>query len=117
MILEGESSGLNKFRDAIEPIINEGSIGSNGTEVSVSDTGLKSEIAGTGIAIVTTKFDKGIKIEYTTTSGLGSGNTAREWGVDDTDSDNLLRVVFPEIELFSNSIMSVNSQLIILQEL
>ena len=117
MILEGETKGLNKFRDAIEPIINEGELGSDGTEVKVSDTGLGTPIATTSVAVVTTKFNKGIKIDYATTLGLGAGNSAREWVVNDTDTDELLRVVFPEIELHTNSVISISSQLILLQEL
>jgi len=110
--------GINKMRDAIGAIINESTLGSIGTEVLVSDTGIGSAIAGTTKTITVTPFNNGLKFEYTTDAGDGDGNIAREFIIDESgDNIALFRAVFPEIDIDSTTQIEINSQLLLIQEL
>lgn len=111
-------TGLDQIRDLIAADFDKGQLGTDGTAVSLSDTALGSAISGTDISLVTSTFHNGIKISYDTLTGNGSGNSAREWTAVNGDGTpiTLLRSVFPTIDIESNTIIEVDTQLIILQE-
>ncbi len=73
MIIE---QGMERMRDLISTDVTDGQLGSDGTAVETSDTGLGTAITGTDKTITKTNFYHGIKFEYATATGNGSGNTA-----------------------------------------
>jgi len=113
MLLE---QGINEWRDLIHDEIDDGQMGNDGTDVTEANTGLGGAIAGTVETLVKTKFNKGIKLSYTTDSGDGSGSTAREW-VANNSTNAALRVAFPEEELGATTVIEIDSQIIFIQDI
>lgn len=111
------NQGINKIRDYIYDKLNEGQLGSDGTAVTTSDTGLGSAISGTLKTLTLTKNDKSLKIEYITNAGDGSGSSAREFVITDIDDLVLTRSVFPAEDLSATSVASVTTQLLLLQDI
>lgn len=109
--------GLNTFRDLINAELTNAQLGSDGTEVLESQTGLITAISGTVETVTKSNFYRGIKVEYSTDPGDGSGSSAREWVVKDTTGDAVLRVAFPQVEIGGSTEVDINTQIIILQEL
>lgn len=108
---------MNDWRDKIEASLSTARLGSDGSNASEIDTGVKSLIAGTTENITNTKFNKGIKVSYVSSIGGGSGSAARECDVVNSTGVSVLRVVYPEIDLVSTSQVEVDTQIIMLQEL
>ena len=111
-------SGLDRFRDLLVADFSTAQLGSNGEEVKLSDTGVKTPITGTDKSVSTSSFHNGFKISYTTSEGDGSGNDAREWAAYNGESTPvcLLRSVFPAIEIASDTVIEVDTQILLLQE-
>ncbi len=108
--------GINSFRDAVYDKLKDGALGSDGTAVTTGDTALGSSIAGTTKTLSKTKANKSLKLDYTTTAGDGSGNTAREYVMTDTNDDIVSHSVFPGITIGSATVVSVSAQLLFLQD-
>lgn len=94
MLLEG----LNKIRDLHSADIVNGKMGTAGTVVAESQTGLQAPIAASEIAVTTTTADKTTTVSYTLPSTTGTGYTYREFGTNDGSTTNYDRVVFTGVE-------------------
>jgi len=110
------TQGINRYRDLIYNDLNEGILGSDGTEVYVTDTTIGAAIAGTTHTVTATKFNKGFKIDFITDVGDGDGYSAREFVVTDANDDVNIRATFPEIVIGPTTQISITSQIIFLQE-
>jgi hypothetical protein len=109
--------GINKIRDYIYDQLNEGQLGTDGTAVTTADTALGNPIVATLKSLTVTKKDKSLKIDFQTSAGDGGGSNAREFGITDLDDLLLFRSVFPQEELGATSVVTVTTQLLILQDL
>ena|SRR3989304_9308455 len=109
--------GLNIFRDEIHDAIIDGQLGSDGTEVTEADVGLGTPISGTTKTLIKTKFNKGIKLSYSTSAGDGDGSSAREWVALNGVGVAVLRVSNPQIDIGPSTQIDIDSQIIILQQL
>lgn len=106
---------IDNVRDYIYDKITTGKIGSDGSEVSLFDTDLGSEISGSSATITKTKFTNGVSFSYTSPDSLTG--TIREFGLFDSSDELELRAVMPEIELDSGSNINIDTQILLIQEL
>jgi len=110
--------GMDRFRDLIDADFDKGEIGTDGTAVSLSDTAIGSAIGGTEYSVSTSTFFNGIKISYATQLGNGSGNSAREFVVRNAEGTpkTLLRSVYPQIDIEDDTVVEIDTQILIIQE-
>ena len=111
------NQGINKIRDEIVAVLDEGQIGRDGSEVVVNGTTIIDPITGTDKTLTVTNLNKGLMVEYQTDAGDGSGNSAREWVIKHTDGTVMSRAAFPEITIQSTTVLNIKSQWLFIQEL
>jgi len=111
------TQGINRFRDLIYTDLKDGILGSSGTEVYVTDTTIGTVIAGTTHTLTKTKFNKGLKLDFITDVGDGSGSSAREFVTTDSTDAVVSRAVFPQVDIIAATQVSVTTQILMLQEL
>ena len=110
-------AGMNRYRDLIEADITDGGLGDDGTEVTLGDTSIGNAITGTDKTVSNTTFYNGIKISYSTSTGNGSGNIAREFILENASNTLLHRMTFPGIDIDDTTLMEVDTQLLLIQDL
>lgn len=86
--------GLNRIRDLHSTDLNKGWLGSDGTAVSESQTGLITGIAATKLTVTVTQADRTNTINYTCPSTVSVGSTFREFAVIKDGTVEYNRVVF-----------------------
>lgn len=96
------TSGLNNIRDLHATSVDKGWLGTSGTAVAESQTGLQAGIAGTKIAITRTYADKTNVFEYTCPSTTSAGSTFREFAIIDDGTVEYNRVVFTGVAHTAN---------------
>jgi len=90
------NTGKNKIRDLIAANINSGKVGTDGTDATVSDTGLGAETAGIDKTPTISTSNKTINFQYTVLSTEQTGTTFKEGGIFFTDDVMLDRFVYPD---------------------
>lgn len=86
--------GLNKLRDLHDANIDKCWLGTEGTAVTESQTGLQTGVSATKIANTSTTADKTLVVNYTLPSTTATGNTYREFAVILDGTVEYNRVVF-----------------------
>jgi len=109
--------GINKYRDLINTENNKIQLGSDGTAKTTTDIDINSFITGTEFVNSNTVFCRGVKISYATTTGAGSGSSAREYVRFNSAGLALGGGSFPAIPIDASTEIEVDDQIILLQEL
>lgn len=86
--------GLNRIRDLHSDDIDKGYVGTDGTAATESQTALQAGVSATKLAIAVATADKVATFTYTLTSGVGTGNTYREFALIKDGTVEYNRVVF-----------------------
>ena len=94
--------GLNKLRDLHKDNIDKAWVGTDGSAVTESQTGLQSGVSATKIATTITQSDKTNVVNYTLPSTTGTGNTYREFAVIKDGTVEYNRVTFTGISHTAN---------------
>ena len=109
-------TGINKYRDLINTENNKIKLGSDGSAKTTTDTDINSEISGTEFVTSNTVFFRGVKISYATTTGAGSGSSAREYVRFNSSGLALGGGSFPAIPIDGSTDIEIDDQIILLQE-
>ena len=90
--------GLNKIRDLHASNIDKAWVGTDGSAVSSSQTGLQAGVAASKVSVSITKSDKTNVVNYTLNSATATGNTFREFAAILDGDTEYNRVTFTGIE-------------------
>jgi len=94
--------GLNKIRDLHQANIDKAWMGTSGTAVAESQTGLQSGVAASKEDVTMTTSDKTLVVNYTLPSTAATGNTFREFAFTLDGDTEYNRVTFTGIAHTSN---------------
>lgn len=90
--------GLNKIRDLHSANIDKSWMGTDGSAVSESQTGLQAGVVASKQTVIITSTDKTNVINYLLPSTAGTGNTYREFAVIKDGVVEYNRVTFTGVE-------------------
>ena len=76
--------GLNDIRDLHRAQVDKGELGTDGTAPNESQTDLVAGVGATELAVTITSADKTNVFSYVLLSGVGAGNTYREFKIEDS---------------------------------
>jgi len=91
-------NGLNRIRDLHADDIDKAWVGTDGTAVAESDTGLIAGVSASKLAVTISSTDKTNVINYTLPSTTATGNTYREFAVIKDGTVEYNRIVFTGLE-------------------
>jgi len=107
MVLTDE--GLNVVRDLVYDDVQDGELGSGGSAVTASDTGLQTPDTDTILTLTKKpKTDKQLQFDYLLPSTGGNTATYREYTILNGDADNYDRVVFTGVAWVKNGTQDLN---------
>ena len=104
------NQGLNQLRDLHYTDLDTGEMGTSGTAVAVTQTGLQVPISASEVTLTKTKAERANQVNYLLNSTTATGNTFREVTFQNSSDLEYDRGVFPGLaHTTSNEIVVIKT--------